>query len=63
MSTYGSPATTSRAVVPVTPVRRANSSALSGRQGAGPRPASSVRNSPSQPARLASPTGPEEHTV
>ncbi len=48
-SIMGRPATTSRAVVGVTPVSRANSSAAAGNQGAGPRSASSARNAAAQP--------------
>ena len=61
-STCGRPATTSRAIVSVTPVSRANSSAASGSQGAGPRAASSVRNA-AEPARLAAPRRPGPRTA
>lgn len=50
-------------MVGVTPVSRANSSAASGNQGAGPRPASSVRKTASQSASRAVPTGEEDCTV
>jgi hypothetical protein len=56
-SICGIPASTSRAVVGVTPVSRANSSAASGCQGAGPRSASSARKAATQPgARVGSGT-------
>ncbi len=64
LSMFGRPASSSRAAVPETPVRRANSSAASGRSGTGPRSAASVRNAVSQPGpRSRSPRGAWPRTV